>query len=140
MPQPNVAGTVPWKDGRFEAGVADIRAACGVPDHSRDDDVFIGMLLESFKWDREKVIDERECELATRAKKLDAAHASRTAELEARMRRLSSKEQQLIDREMQLASREKQLLQKATHQPRQPRRMQRPSHALRCLIHRTGTL
>ena len=71
--------------------------------------------------DREKVIDERECELATRAKKLDAAHASRTAELEARMRRVSSKEQQLIDREMQLASREKQLLQKATHQPRQPR-------------------
>jgi len=52
-----MGGRVPWKDARFERGVSDIRAACGVPEHDRDDDALIGMLLECFKWDREKVIE-----------------------------------------------------------------------------------
>mmetsp|Transcript_19607 Transcript_19607/g.32688 ORF Transcript_19607/g.32688 Transcript_19607/m.32688 type:complete len:322 (+) Transcript_19607:112-1077(+) len=48
---------VPWKDPKFFNGVDRVRKACNVPDSDREDDAMIGMLLDRFKWDHDKVVE-----------------------------------------------------------------------------------
>lgn len=68
--EPPPDGQVAWKDPRFAPAIDKIRLACGVAD--RSDDALIGMMLDRFAWDEQKVITMYE-KSARRRKELGLA-------------------------------------------------------------------
>ncbi|KAL1520631.1 hypothetical protein AB1Y20_022205 [Prymnesium parvum] len=58
-------GGVQWADPRFAPAVDSVRAACNVS--HRDDDAIIGMMLDRFGWDQQKVVEMYQQSVARRA-------------------------------------------------------------------------
>jgi hypothetical protein len=50
------SGSPQWRDPRFSPAIEAVREACGSP-HGREDDALIGMLLDRFSWDKDRVIE-----------------------------------------------------------------------------------
>jgi len=48
---------VPWKDAKLAAGVEEVRSQFKLADHEREDDAMIGMLVDRFQHDHEKVVE-----------------------------------------------------------------------------------
>ena len=57
---------VSWKDARFQPAIDAVRAAVGVTERDREDDPMIGMLLDRFSWDHDKVVERYKTSLARR--------------------------------------------------------------------------
>jgi len=49
---------ISWKDQRFPPAIDAVRKACGTADHDREDDAMIGMLLDRFSWNHDKVVEQ----------------------------------------------------------------------------------
>jgi len=48
---------VAWKDPRFQPAIDSVRSACGFASSDREDDPMIGMLLDRYSWDEQRVCE-----------------------------------------------------------------------------------